>query len=108
MINEMLQKDIDSKEILLEPPKGWFNLRLNEVCWEFRELFYFLTWRDIKVRYKQTFLGIAWAIIQPLTTMVVFTIIFGRLAKLPIRWYSISYIFICCSSALATFFKRFK
>ena len=51
--------------------------------WEYRELLYFLAWRDIKVRYKQTVLGGAWAIIQPLTTMVIFTIIFGQLAKIP-------------------------
>jgi lipopolysaccharide transport system permease protein len=51
--------------------------------WEYRELFYFLTWRDIKVRYKQTALGAAWAIIQPFFTMVVFSLFFGKLAKIP-------------------------
>jgi lipopolysaccharide transport system permease protein len=51
--------------------------------WRYRELFGFLAWRDILVRYKQTAIGIAWAVIQPILTMVVFTIIFGRLAKLP-------------------------
>lgn len=51
--------------------------------WRYRELFYFLAWRDILVRYKQTFIGIAWALIRPFLTMVVFTIVFGRLAKLP-------------------------
>lgn len=51
--------------------------------WRYRELFYFLAWRDILVRYKQTALGIAWAIIQPLLTMVIFTVVFGRIAKLP-------------------------
>ena len=51
--------------------------------WEFRELLFLLVWRDVKVRYKQTALGIAWAVIQPLLTMVVFTVIFGRLANLP-------------------------
>ncbi|MBT3321283.1 MAG: ABC transporter permease [Anaerolineae bacterium] len=73
---------IEQKEILLEPPRGWLNLRMKEL-WEFRELLYFLTWRDIKVRYKQTFLGAAWAIIQPIITMVIFSIVFGKLAKLP-------------------------
>ena len=63
----------------LEPSKGWVSLRLREL-WEYRELLYFLTWRDIKVRYKQTLLGAAWAIIQPFFTMVVFSIFFGRLA----------------------------
>ena len=57
-------------------------LRLREL-WEYRELLYFLVWRDIKVRYKQTVLGAAWAIIQPFFTMVVFSVFFGRLAKLP-------------------------
>src|SRR5262247_2956866 len=49
--------------------------------WDYRELFYFLTWRDVKVRYKQTALGVSWAIIQPVFTMVVFTVLFGKLAK---------------------------
>src|SRR5829696_5259084 len=51
--------------------------------WRFRELFYFLAWRDVLVRYKQTALGIAWALLQPFLTMVVFTVVFGRIAKLP-------------------------
>ncbi|OQY98960.1 MAG: phosphate ABC transporter permease [Candidatus Brocadia sp. UTAMX2] len=51
--------------------------------WRFRELFYFLSWRDILVRYKQTVIGIAWSVIRPLLTMVVFTVVFGKLAKLP-------------------------
>jgi lipopolysaccharide transport system permease protein len=51
--------------------------------WQYRELLYFLTWRDIKVRYQQTALGAAWAVIQPLFTMLVFTLFFGRLAKVP-------------------------
>lgn len=67
---------------VIEPPKGWAALQLSEV-WKFRELLFFLTWRDIKVRYKQTALGAAWAILQPVFTMVVFSIIFGNLAKLP-------------------------
>jgi lipopolysaccharide transport system permease protein len=64
------------------PSKGWVSLRLREL-WEFRELLYFLTWRDIKVRYKQTILGASWAIIQPVMTMVVFNLFFGQLAKVP-------------------------
>ena len=63
----------------IEPSSGWAELRLKEV-WAFRELLYFLTWRDIKVRYKQSILGAAWAIIQPLVSMVVFTVVFGNLA----------------------------
>ena len=68
--------------ILIKPSKGWVSLKLDEL-WQYRELLYFLTWRDIKVRYKQTALGAAWAIIQPFFTMVVFSLFFGKLAKLP-------------------------
>jgi homopolymeric O-antigen transport system permease protein len=64
------------------PGQGWRDLDLAEL-WEYRELLYFLIWRDVKVRYKQTVLGAAWAIIQPFFTMVVFTLFFGLLAKLP-------------------------
>ncbi len=67
---------------VIEPARGWVSLKLREV-WASHELLYFLVWRDIKVRYKQTALGAAWAIIQPLLTMVVFSLFFGRLAKVP-------------------------
>jgi lipopolysaccharide transport system permease protein len=67
---------------VIEPSRGWVSLQLCEL-WEYRELLYFLIWRDIKVRYKQTVLGAAWAVIQPFFTMVVFSIFFGRLAKMP-------------------------
>jgi lipopolysaccharide transport system permease protein len=66
----------------IEPPKGWVELGLGEL-WDYRELLYFLVWRDIKVRYKQTALGAAWAVIQPFFTMVVFSLFFGRLAGIP-------------------------
>jgi len=66
----------------LRPSRGWSALNLADI-WNYRELVYFLIWRDIKVRYKQTLLGAAWAIIQPFFTMVVFTIFFGRLAGVP-------------------------
>jgi lipopolysaccharide transport system permease protein len=66
----------------ISPSKGWVSLRLDEL-WQYRELLYFLTWRDIKVRYKQTALGATWAIIQPFFTMVVFSLFFGRLARIP-------------------------
>jgi lipopolysaccharide transport system permease protein len=68
--------------IRIEPSRGWVSLQLREL-WEYRELLYFLTWRDVKVRYKQTILGAAWAIIQPFFTMVVFSLFFGRLAGIP-------------------------
>ena len=66
----------------IEPSTGWVSLKLHEL-WEYRELLYFLIWRDVKVRYKQTVLGAAWAIIQPFCTMVVFSLFFGKLANLP-------------------------
>lgn len=66
----------------IRPSKGWVSLQLRDL-WEYRELVYFLVWRDIKIRYKQTALGAAWAIIQPVFTMLVFSIFFGHLAKVP-------------------------
>ena len=68
--------------LILRPSTGFLRLHLRDL-WEYRELLYFLVWRDIKVRYKQTALGAAWAILQPVMTMVVFSIFFGRLAKVP-------------------------
>jgi lipopolysaccharide transport system permease protein len=65
--------------VIISPSRGLLAIRWRDL-WEYRELFFFLVWRDIKVRYKQTILGAAWAIIQPVTTMVVFSIFFGRLA----------------------------
>lgn len=72
----------DEQVLRIQPSTGWVPLRLDEL-WQYRELLYFLIWRDIKVRYKQTVLGAAWAIIQPFFTMVVFSLFFGRLAKIP-------------------------
>ena len=66
----------------IKASKGWVSLRLDEL-WQYRELLYFLIWRDIKVRYKQTALGAAWAIIQPVMMMVVFSLFFGKLGKIP-------------------------
>jgi lipopolysaccharide transport system permease protein len=66
----------------IRPSRGWVSLKLADL-WRYRELLYFLTWRDVKVRYKQTALGVAWAVLQPLLTMVVFTIFLGRLARVP-------------------------
>jgi lipopolysaccharide transport system permease protein len=71
---------IASPAVRIEPSGGWASLKLKDV-WAHRELLYFLTWRDIKVRYKQTVLGAAWAILQPVLTMLVFTLFFGGLAK---------------------------
>jgi lipopolysaccharide transport system permease protein len=66
----------------ITPSRGWVSLNLREL-WAYRELLYFLTWRDIKVRYKQTVLGVAWAILQPVVSMIVFTLFFGKLAHMP-------------------------
>jgi lipopolysaccharide transport system permease protein len=75
--------DADNVSVFrIQPSKGWVPLKLHEL-WEYRELIYFLIWRDVKVRYKQTVLGAAWAIIQPFFTMVVFSLFFGQLAKIP-------------------------
>jgi lipopolysaccharide transport system permease protein len=82
MMNESLQESKDLSVIRIEPSKGWVYLGLREL-WTYRELVYFLIWRDVKVRYKQSVLGAAWAIIQPFFTMVVFSIFFGKLAKMP-------------------------
>jgi len=71
-----------SHELWIRPSHGWVSLRLKDL-WDYRELLYFFVWRDIKVRYKQTALGAAWAIIQPLFTMLVFSLAFGKLAKMP-------------------------
>jgi lipopolysaccharide transport system permease protein len=68
--------------IYIKPSKGLAALNLRDM-WIYRELIYFMIWREIKVRYKQTMLGAAWAIIQPVLTMIVFTFLFGRIAKLP-------------------------
>ena len=68
--------------VSIRPPRVWAALNLRDL-WIYRELLCFLTWRDVKVRYKQTVLGVAWVVIQPLATMLVFTVLFGRLAGVP-------------------------
>jgi lipopolysaccharide transport system permease protein len=82
----MTQPTVTSKQkediLILRPSRGWRSLNLGEL-WKNRELMYFLTWRDIKVRYKQTVLGASWAILQPLLSMVVFSIFFGGLLNVP-------------------------
>jgi len=71
----------DSFEIIIEP--GRLEKNYWKDLWRYKELFYVLTWRDIKVRYKQTVIGVAWAVIRPLLTMIIFSVVFGKLAKLP-------------------------
>ena len=68
--------------LVIQPSRVWFRLDL-AALWQYRELLYFLVWRDLKVRYKQTAIGATWAILQPLMTMVIFTVIFGHFAKIP-------------------------
>jgi lipopolysaccharide transport system permease protein len=70
-----------AEKIIIEPPRGWQALDLREI-WHYRELLYFLAWRDVKVRYKQTLIGATWAILQPFLTMVIFSILFGELIQL--------------------------
>src|SRR2546421_1623531 len=71
-----------SATVRIEPPRGLFELRLRDV-WAYRELLYFFVWRDVKIRYKQTAVGVLWVVLQPVLTMLAFTLFFGRLAKLP-------------------------
>jgi lipopolysaccharide transport system permease protein len=73
---------IESRPLTIEPPRRWEVLNLREL-WSYRELLYFLTWRDVKVRYKQTAIGAAWAVLQPLLTMLVFAVVFGVLMRVP-------------------------
>ena len=82
-VDKPQQQDTTEEMVFfIRPSRGWTAINIKEL-WHFRELIYFLIWRDIKVRYKQTALGAAWAILQPFLTMVVFTIFFGKLAKVP-------------------------
>jgi lipopolysaccharide transport system permease protein len=84
ILNKALLQTNTTTEFTLriEPTRGFFKLDLAAV-WEYRELLYFLVWRDVKVRYKQTIIGAAWAVLQPLMTMMIFTVIFGNFANIP-------------------------
>ncbi|OGG39307.1 phosphate ABC transporter permease [Candidatus Gottesmanbacteria bacterium RIFCSPLOWO2_02_FULL_42_29] len=73
---------ISTNQITIKPQKGWIGVNTKEL-WLYRELFYIFVWRDIKVRYKQTAIGILWAILQPFLMMVIFSVFFGKLAKIP-------------------------
>jgi len=81
-IEELLETGSEQPLTLIEPSRGWIKINVQEL-WRYRELLFFLTWRDIKVRYKQTILGASWAVLQPLFTMFVFSIFFGGLAQVP-------------------------
>lgn len=81
-MNKEQEEKADTMLTLIQPEKGWSALNLRDL-WRYRELIYFMTWRDLKVRYKQTLLGASWAILRPFLTMIVFSIFFGNLAKVP-------------------------
>lgn len=74
--------DYEAPSVLIQPSSGWRSLQLGAL-WEYRELLYFLVWRDVKVRYKQTLLGVMWIVLQPVVSMVVFTVLFGGLLDVP-------------------------
>jgi homopolymeric O-antigen transport system permease protein len=79
---ELMPAGAGDRVTVIQPARGWASLNLGEL-WEYRELLYFLVWRDLKIRYKQTAVGAAWVLIQPLLTAAIFTVVFGRYAKLP-------------------------
>ena len=80
----------DDPTLVIEPEKGWVRLELREL-WQYRELLYFLTWRNILVRYKQAVLGVLWAVLNPVITMVVFTIVFNKLLGVDSGSYGVPY-----------------
>jgi lipopolysaccharide transport system permease protein len=82
VVASLAKRSAGSNIIRIEPPRGWFNLRLREL-WDYRELLYFFVWRDVKIRYKQTAIGVLWVVLQPLLTMLVATLFFHKLAKIP-------------------------
>jgi len=92
--------------VVIQPSKSWVALNLGDL-WSYRELLYFLTWRDVKVRYKQTVLGVAWALLQPLLTMLISTLIFGRLGGFDARTGGIPYPLFAYAGLLPwTFFSN--
>ena len=76
------QRDTAAIDTMIAPPSNWLGLGLHEL-WDYRELLYFLVWRDLKIRYKQTAIGVVWVVLQPLLTMAVFSLFFGKLARIP-------------------------
>jgi lipopolysaccharide transport system permease protein len=83
MVSAVAEEPSDNvRELVIEASSGWRALDLSEV-WLYRELLYFLVWRDLKVRFKQTVLGVAWIVLRPLLSMVIFTVVFGRFARIP-------------------------
>lgn len=82
MASSIPERTLKPSRLVIQPGRGFFHLDL-QALWNYRELFYFLVWRDVKVRYKQTVIGVGWALLQPVLTMLIFTVIFGHLAHLP-------------------------
>src|ERR1041384_1498069 len=74
--------DTETPIVRIEPSRGWISLNLRAL-WEYRELLYFLIWREVKIRYKQTVIGLAWVILQPLITILIFTVVFSHFARIP-------------------------
>ncbi len=102
-MSELLPKSVTATTVI-EPSRGWLNINFREV-WSYSELLTLLIWRDISIRYRQSLVGIGWAVIQPVMTMVIFTVIFGKFAKLPSD--GIPYpIFTYCALLPWTYFAR--
>jgi len=108
---EAIRRDGVANSTALEPPVTVIEARLSRQMveaaelWRYRELLYFLTWRDIKVRYKQTVLGAAWAVLQPAAMMIVFSLFFGRVAHVPSA--EVSYpLFVLCGLLPRCFFAK--
>ncbi|HEV3165924.1 MAG TPA: hypothetical protein VGZ22_17980, partial [Isosphaeraceae bacterium] len=95
----------DPSEVVrvIQPRRGWGGIGWGEI-WQYRELLCFLTWRDVKIRYKQTALGAAWALLQPIMTMAIFTIFFGRLAGIETRTGGVPYPVFVFSALLPWMF----
>lgn len=92
------------EEVVIKPKKNIFSIDFKEI-WDYRELLYIFVWRNIKVRYKQTFLGVTWAILQPIVSMLIFTIFFGNLAKIPSG--TLPYpVFVLCGLVFWNFFSN--
>lgn len=98
----MTKPEPEAGPIYIRRSTGWPSLRLREL-WQYRELLYFLVWRDIKVRYKQTVLGAAWAVLQPVFAMVIFSVFLGRLARIPSDGYPYP-LFVYCALVPWTYF----
>ena len=98
---------LDEHTVVIQPRRNLFALDLKAI-WEYRELLYFLVWRDLKVRYRQTIIGVGWVILQPLATMVMFTAVFGKYCSDPLRRLAISYFYLFSPAALDPLCQLFK